>query len=156
MPKKIAKFWMWSWEHKNVLGKIDILNKVLTLTYPIIEDWKLVQAMTLEDACKEVWITWMTLRNWRKQDPMLEDKWQNVMEARRELMKNYAEDTIDKALRWTLKLRPTDKVNTAFRLLEKTDKAYQPKQQLEVKSMNMDFNMSIEEMEAKIKDLYNN
>jgi hypothetical protein len=82
--------------------------------------------------------------------------WNEVQEQRRELMHNVAEDAIDDALTWTTKgIRPAEKVNIAFRLLEKTNKAYQPKQQLEVKSMNMDFSMSEEELMRRIQELSN-
>ena len=112
--------------------------------------------MTIKDACSQMGISYQTLCNWRKEDPLLERRFQEITESRRELMQTYAEDKIEKALTWELKLRPNDQVNTAFRLLEKTHKKYQPKQEIEMKSIGIDVTMSKEELMEKIQELSRN
>ena len=153
MPKKIIdknKPWL----PKKMISKRDIVEKVLVLTYPRLMEGKMVQPMSLIDACKQVWISYPTLCNYRKSDDVIAKAWDDTIEQRRDIMHWYAENAIDDALTWKTKwIRPAEKVNIAFRLLEKTNKAYQPKQQLEVKSMNMDFSMSMEELQRKIQEL---
>lgn len=154
MVKIIAKKKKWGkWA---VLDRTDKINTILTLTYPTVVEGKLKKPMTIADACASVDMTYMTLRNWLKADPVLAARFNEIQEYRRELMQSYAEDKIEDALTWKLKLRPADQVNTAFRLLEKTHKKYQPKQELEVKSINMDFTMSQEELMNRIQELSRN
>lgn len=145
-----------TWANSNKLSRIDIMSWVLTLTYPKVINWKSKKGLPLADACREMGITYQTFFNWRKEDPILERRFQEITEQRRELMQTKAEDTIDDALSWELKLRPADKVNTAFRLLEKTHKKYQPKQELEVRSIWIDVTMSREELLEKINELSRN
>lgn len=155
MPKKIAVKKK-SWQPTDYLSRADVVGKILTLTYPMVDWDKMKKPMTLKDACNSMGLTYATFCNRRRQDPILERKFQEITESRRELMQHYAEDKIEKALTWELKLRPWDQVNTAFRLLEKTHKKYQPKQELEVKSIWIDISMTKEELLDRIQELSRN
>lgn len=53
-------------------------------------------------------------------------------------------------------LRKKDVVDVSFRYLEKTSKEFQPTAQIEMKSMNMNFEMTLDEINEKIKSLQNN
>ena len=144
-----------AWRHITI-WKRDIMDKVLTLTYPI-NDWsKIKKAMTLEQACKECGITSMTLHNWMRADQSLRRIWDEAQSTRKEVMTMKSKENIFKAIEWEMGLRKKDVVDVSFRYLEKTSKEFQPTAQIEMKSMNMNFEMTLDEINEKIKSLQNN
>lgn len=112
--------------------------------------------MTIKDACAESDITYQTFCNWLAEDTRLKSLYEQSKERRREFSKLIAKNNIDEALEWKKRLKDKEIVEFSFRYLEKTDKDFQPSAQLEVKSMNMNFDISNDELKARLDSLINN
>lgn len=136
-------------------SQASLVNKVMTLTFPQYVDGKIKKKMGLEEACSQVGISLRTYHHWLKQDPSLKEMVDAAKASRMEILKELSINNIEKAVRGELKLRPKEVVDTSFRLLTSTDKEWQPRSQVEVKSVNMNFDLSIEDLQRKILDLSN-
>lgn len=133
-----------------LLGRSQYVEMVLELTNPVLSGWK-VKKMTIVDACKKIGITPVSFHNWMKEDPVLKDAWETALSIRKELVRVKARDNIYEAIDWDIKLRPREKIEISKWFLEKTDNDFNPKSQVDVKSMNMNFDVSMEELQEKLK-----
>lgn len=105
--------------------------------------------MTVDQACKEFWITPNTFYKHLKAFPALNEKYQELKANRREYLKESAEANIELALTWGMKdLSEKEVLDASFKMLEKTDKNYNPKVEIETKSVSINLNKSSD-------DLYN-
>lgn len=109
--------------------------------------------LTIEQACREVGMTRMNFYYYRDTIPAIREKHIEFKANRRELLKDKAEDKIYEALHWELKISDKDILDTAKWMSEKTDKAYNPKIEIESKSMALNFDVSIEDMESQLLEL---
>lgn len=109
--------------------------------------------LSIDDACREVWMNRMTFYYYRNNTPALREKHIQFKDNRRELLKDRAEDTISKALHWEMNITDKDILDTAKWMSEKTDKAYNPKIEIEQTTKNLNFDISITEMEEQILEL---
>ena len=139
------------------LGKRATMEKVINSMYPVITpDGKLRKNMDCKEACKLHWITSQTLSNWMKADTSLRLAWDAAQDSQKEVMTMKSKENIYKAIDWEMGLRKKEVVDISFRYLERTSKEFQPTAQIEMKTMNMNFDMSLEEINEKIKSLQNN
>ena len=109
--------------------------------------------LTIEQACREVWMTRMNFYYYRDTVPAIREKHIEFKANRRELIKDKSEDVIYNALHWELKISDKDILDTAKWMSEKTDKAYNPKIEIESKSMALNFDVKLEDIEEQILEL---
>ena len=166
MAKAIKKAW-------NKKGNVNLskaqqimrANKIVdyTITWaPKIADPKNIELwvkpnepLSIEKACREVWMSRILFYYYRDTIPALKEKHLEFKENRRELLKDKSEDTIYNALHWEMNISDKDILDTAKWMSEKTDKAYNPKIEIEQKSMALNFDIPLEEMEGQIMELIN-
>lgn len=139
-----------------ILWKRAIMEKIMTDMYPVVIDGKLKKPMDLKEASKLNWITSQTLYNWMKADNSLKLAWDSAQDTQREVMTIKSKENIFKAIDWEMGLRKREIVDVSFRYLEKTNKEFQPTSQIEMKAVNLNFDMSLDEINAKIASLQNN
>lgn len=132
------------------------MEKIMTDMYPVVIDGKLKKPMDLKEASKLNWITSQTLYNWMKADNSLKLAWDSAQDTQREVMTIKSKENIFKAIDWEMGLRKREIVDVSFRYLEKTNKEFQPTSQIEMKAVNLNFDMSLDEINAKIASLQNN
>lgn len=145
----IEKNWR-PWE----INKISIIEQILVLTHPSLYNKK--EKINLEEACTKLWITKQTFYNWLKANPELRNRWDEAIEIRKESIKLVARENVFDWITWNTKLRPKEKIELSKWVLEKTDSDFNPKQVIESKSMNLNFDVSIDEMENQLKNLFIN
>lgn len=138
------------------IWKRAIMEKVLNSMYPTIVDGKLKKSMDLKEACKMNGLTSQTLYNWMRADVSLKLAWDAAQQTQKDVMNSKAKENIFKAIEGEMGLRKREVVDVSFRYLEKTDKDFQPTAQIEMKSTNMNFDISLDEINAKIASLQNN
>lgn len=142
-------------KHSTLLWKRAYIERILTLTYPV-KEWKKIQSsIPIKDACREVWISDTTLYSWLQKDSKLKALWDEAQQNRMIAITDKAKENIYKAVDWEMGLKKKDLVDISFRFLEKTNREYQPTNQVEMKSMNMNFDVPIEELEERIKSIMN-
>ncbi len=121
-----------------------------------IRDWvKPWMPMTIVQACREVWITSASFHNYVK-DPEVKPIYLKLKEERREFMKTMAEWNISKALAWWMNIQDKELVDFSFRMLEKTDKAYNPKTEIDANVEVFDASMSTKDLMAELAALLKN
>lgn len=105
--------------------------------------------MNVMQACKEFGIHPNTFYQHLKRFPVLAEKYQELKANRREYLKESAEVNVELALTgWMKSLTEKEKLDASFKMLEKTDKAYNPKIEIETKSVSINLNKTSD-------DLYN-
>lgn len=109
--------------------------------------------LKLNQALIEVGMTKQQFHYALRTYPALADKYAAFREIRRSIIKDRAEDNLDRAISWKMQIDDTDLANLSLKFLEKTDKAYSPKQEIEVTSNYID--LSEEELKQKILELMN-
>ena len=109
--------------------------------------------LTIEQACREVGMARMNFYYYRDTVPAIREKHVEFKANRRELLKDKAEDKIYDALHWDMDITDKDILDTAKWMSEKTDKAYNPKIEIESKSLALNFDISLEDMEAEFLEL---
>lgn len=109
--------------------------------------------LTIEQACREVWMNRMNFYYYRDTIPAIKEKHIEFKENRRELLKDRAEDTLYNALHWKMNISDKDVLDTAKWMSEKTDKAYNPKIEIEQKSISLNFDVPLEDMQEQLLEL---
>ena len=109
--------------------------------------------LSIQQACLEVGMDRMLFYYYRDTNPAIREKHIEFKANRRELLKDKSEDKIYEALHWELQISDKDILDTAKWMSEKTDKAYNPKIEIEQKSVALNFDVSIEDMENQLLDL---
>ena len=90
---------------------------------------------------------------WLKEDPLLAQMVDDVKNSHRQMMDDMAESIILEGLNGNTKIRPNEKIQLAKWYVEKTNKAYNPTQKVEVDSAATVYAMSEEEILERIKEL---
>lgn len=109
--------------------------------------------LTIDQACKEVGMSRISFYYYRNTIPAIREKHVELKENRRELLKDKAEDKIYDALHWNLNISDKDILDTAKWMSEKTDKAYNPKIEIESKSTALNFDVALEDMQEEFLEL---
>jgi len=105
--------------------------------------------MTVIQACREYWMTTNTFYQHLNRFPALNEKYQELKANRREFLKESAEANVQSALTGGMKtLSEKEMLDASFKMLEKTDKNYNPKIEIETKTISINLNKSSD-------DLYN-
>lgn len=142
---------------KAALKYESIINLLIswTKTYKAESNQKLrpYTPLTLEQACAEKWMNRQSFFYYINNYPALKEKYETVKIARREKIKTLAEDNLDRAIWGKMNIDDIDLANLSLKFLEKTDKAFNPKQEIDVVSKNLHFNMSDEQIMNRINEL---
>lgn len=107
-------------------------------------------ALTLTQACAEFWISPATYWSHMKKFPEAKELYQELKENRREYLKELSENNIQNGLAGELGLSGKEIVDASFKMLEKTDKAYQPKLEIEQKAVTVNLHKSTDDILAEL------
>ena len=114
--------------------------------------------MTLKEACEKEWISDMTLRTWRYENPKIGEYFNAMKIARKDMIHHMMEEAamqnVMEGIGGGVKLRPLDKINISLRYLEKTSPEFNPSLKLDVDSTtNVQISMGSEEMQQRAMEL---
>lgn len=162
--KPLKKRWRKKWQTSptNINFKYD-----LALVFDYNKFWKKVienpenianwvqpnTPMTIHEACKECWITYSAFIGRLRNRPDLKEYWEEMKLASREYSKILAHNNIERAISWEMDLTDKEKTEFSFRLLEKTEQAFNPKVEIEQKGININFNKSTEDLVWELQEL---
>lgn len=108
--------------------------------------------LTIKQACLEKWISYQTYYNHMKAFPDIKQKYELLRETRREYMKDVAEENILSVLD-SDDLSAKDKFDANFKLLQATEKSYNPKMEIETRNLNVNISKSSDDLKKDIWDL---
>lgn len=110
--------------------------------------------MTVVEACREFGITPATFYLHMRKFPQLKRKYDDFRESKIAYFNSSAENNIEKALNGQLaSLKEKDIVDYSFRMLERTDKLFNPKQEIETRTISINVGRSNEELLEELKKL---
>lgn len=119
-----------------------------------IEEWvKENTPLNTLQACREYGMSTATFYNHLNTFPELKEKYGKLKENRREIIRDVGETNIQKAVLWELDLSDKERVDISFRMLEKTDKAYNPKVEIETKSISINLSKSTDDLKSELQEL---
>lgn len=163
--KPLKKNWRKTWTTMMPLAEVSLnVWKVVNLmTFWVkevksehnINNWvKAWEPLNVVEACYEVWMSPTKFYYYTKKYPSIKEQYENLREQRREFMKEISEHNINKAITWKMKtLKENEVVNYSFKMLELTDKAYNPKQIIERKVEEVNPERTTEDIIADIASL---
>lgn len=138
----------------------DIMNFMLywvkTVNADVKKKWPKLwqyQPMTAMQACMQVWISQQALHYYLREYPEIKDKYEDIRVAKREKIKSQAEDNLDRAIAWAMEIDDVDLARLSMQYLEKTDKSYNIKQEIDVNVKALHMNLSEEDILTKIQEL---
>lgn len=148
-------------DNRHVRPRISVVEEIAMLTAPVwnSKKKKFESKMTIAEACSEVWISDMTFRNWRQQDPKLQKYFEEVKLSRKEMVHSMITDAalqnVLEVIWWWVKVRAMDKANLSMRYLEKTDPDMNPSLKVDVDSTNKSLVlwMTTSEMERRAMEI---
>ncbi len=132
--------WMTFWK-KEITHETNIKNKV--------KPWK---ALTIKEACLEFWIAPITFWSHLKKFPEAKELYRELKQDRREYLKELSEVNISKWLSWSLDITDKELMDASFKMLEKTDKAYQPKVEVEQKTISINLHKSTNDIMGELQE----
>lgn len=143
---------------KDVRPRLEIVESILMNTSPKWNGKKFRPAMTLKEACEKEWISDMTLRTWRYENPKIGEYFNAMKIARKDMIHHMMEEAamqnVMEGIGGGVKLRPLDKINISLRYLEKTSPEFNPSLKLDVDSTtNVQISMGSEEMQQRAMEL---
>lgn len=110
--------------------------------------------MTIHQACDELWIKVESFYYYLNRNPDVKEQYQVLKENRREYMRETSEYNIQKALTWKMKsIKESEIVDYSFKMLERTDKNYNPKQVVETTVEEINPNRTTDDIIWDIADL---
>lgn len=133
-------------------SRIDVLELIVNYAYPL--DWS--KWLTITNACKKIGVNMELVYSWFSNQPQLRVSFDKAIALRRDLRQLKAAQNIYDVIDGNSKLKPREVVEVSKWFLEKTDMNYNPKQVIESKSLNINTDMSLEEMELRLASLLNN
>lgn len=111
--------------------------------------------LNVSQACLEAWYSrtnfFANLRN----HPTFKEKYEDIKLARRDKIKHIAEDNIDLAISGKMQIADKDLADFSLKVIEKIDDDWNPKKDINLVSKNLNFNISDEELMARIQELTN-
>jgi hypothetical protein len=119
-----------------------------------IKKWyKPNQPLPLRVACLEAWIKPVTYyaRIWLY--PELKEYHNMLLERSKNYSRNLAYWVVEDALSWEIELDDNKKIDVALRFLEKTDQAFNPKTEIETKSLSINFNKTSDDILSDLFEL---
>jgi hypothetical protein len=143
------------WNRPHSINRRWVIELIMSETNPIVSNGS-IKRKTIAEACKKQEITPATFYWWLREDPQLRELWDSWLSIRKDLTRIKAREIIYDGIDWETKLKPKEKIELSKWFLEKTDWDFNPKQVIENKNMNLNFELSLEDLEEKLKGLINN
>jgi len=110
--------------------------------------------LKMKEACAELWLSPISFMYYIGKHADLKEQYQKLKENRREYMREMSENNIEKAIWGKMKkLSEKDVVDYSFRMLERTDTNYNPKQIVETTVEEINVERSSEDIISDISDL---
>lgn len=158
------KPWVPTWTKRTDKNKVSmylwLIANYTTYGKKKIENPKNIEAgvkpwrLTLNEACREAWISYSTFLSYTMTYPELNKKYLELREVGREYLRGLSEHNIEKALKWEYKtITEKERVDFSFNMLRLTDKEYNPKQVVEQTIEEIDYNRSTKDIISDISDL---
>ena len=108
--------------------------------------------LTVIEACREYWIAPITFYTHLDRFPWMKKQFQEMKVHRREYIKELAENNIVSVLeKWDL--TDKEKFDASFKVVQATMKEYNPKTEVESKSINININKSSEDIMADLSNI---
>lgn len=122
--------------------------------YPRDTNWyRAWEPLAVWQACEELWFSTAYFYKAKSKYKELDEAYEGIMDSRRARIWNYAEENIESAIKGDYQISDKDKVDFSFRMLEKTNKKYNPKTEIEANINEVLLDMSDEEIQSKILEL---
>lgn len=120
-----------------------------------VENWVQPNTpLTLPQACLEAGLPVASFYYYLNQYPAVKEKYEELKTNRREYLKELSENNIEKALSWKMTtITEKEQVDYSFKMLEKTDTNYNPKQIIEQTVEEINPDRWIADILADISDL---
>ncbi len=150
-----VKPWMEKLKRDEIVLEVSTIVNYMTygkskITVAHHKNLKPHKPMSVVQACEEYWISPMTFYSHLRKYPDIKEYYDNMKEDRREYIRESAESNIEKALNWWLELSDKDVVDASFKMLEKTDRKYNQKIEIETKTISVNINKSSEDLMADL------
>ena len=156
--RKGTRWWMKD-ETKIKLEKILswLLNWVSKVTWEEnIKRWvKPWQPLLLKEACEEAWMNTVNFHWLLHNYPEYKFRYDEYRELRRLKIANKAEEVLDSAIWWNMSIEDVDRAKLSLNYLEKVDKKYSVKLNVEQNINHLMLDMSEEDIKRKIMELTN-
>ncbi len=86
----------------------------------------------------------------------LKEAYEGIKDSRRKRIGDFAEQNVEEAIMWNRELTDKEVVDYSFRMLEKTNQAYNPKTEIEANINEVLLDLSEEELQNRILELMPN
>ena len=139
--------------NREQLDKVIRLIENGTKESKTIKNYKPYTPMTLAQAAKEMDRTPQAILISLRKYPEFAERYELAKETRREVKKSIAENVLDQALEQKMDIDDKDVARLALDFLKATDKAYNPKIEIEQNIKKLSLNISDEEMMARFQSL---
>ena len=106
--------------------------------------------LTMLQACREMGRTAQWFYKMINQFPDVKNKYKELREWRRQFLQETAETNIQNGITWWMDLTDKELIDASFKLLEKTDKAYNPKTEIETKQATINLDVTDSELQKEI------
>jgi len=119
------------------------------------ETWELIR-FTAAQAWEELWLEKHNFYYHIRSNPALKAKYEDVKLSRRDVMNDKAEDNLMQAMDGDgdfAVMESKDRARLSLDILKQTERAYNPKIEIEAKTENMNFEVPMEELEKMILEL---
>lgn len=110
-------------------------------------------ALNITQACRELGISTSKFYQDLWKFPALKEKYELLRESKREYLRAEAEANIESWLTGKLEISDKDMMDASFKLLERTDKNYNPKMEIETKSININLTKTSEDLFNDLKEI---
>lgn len=119
-------------------------------------NYKPYTPMPMKQAAKEFGISQFAFLSTVNNYDEMKERYEHTKTLKREAVKNLAENNLEKALQWMMDMEWKDVARLSLDYMKSTDKAFNPKLEIEqnVKRLNLD--VSDEELKLRIQELMNN
>lgn len=91
--------------------------------------------------------------HWMNRNPAFKEIYEEGRKGLLEATRTTARALVEAGINGELKLKDSEKVNLAMRLLEKTDDEFKDKKEVELNVSGIDFSLSTQELEMKAREL---
>lgn len=109
--------------------------------------------MSMKEAVTEEWMTEQNFIYYINTYPALKEKYEAVRRTKREVIWNIAENNLKNALEDKEEIAKLDKAKLSLDYLKSTDKTYNQKIEVNQTVKSLNFNISDDELKARIYDL---
>lgn len=147
---------------KNIVSQAKLGNVIDFITMWAIEindeenirlKLKPMVPMNIKQACREAGMNYQRFYQMLNADLILKKQFELFRENKQNYMKSAAEDNIFKGIEGELGLDWKELTDLSLKLLERTDKTYNPKVEIEQTIKNLSFNIDLNELQRQFNDI---